>query len=601
MKIVKGVAIYTLLILGALAVFAMLLVGCMFMFPNFDVFGWKVIFKSNEKALTYGAKSASYAVDSGEYYTVNIDAGMHSVYIHQWANQGILESEIDYVYVEKIDDMFGLYTGDYNNQLIKPEDSEAAAKNVINIKLGGINGAVMGRKSRLDVYLPCIAGGYNLKIKTTTGSININGAATKTDNLNVTGLEVSTTTGDFSWSDVRTSAINNAGDSNIYTGSKVGSIDTGDKDYKKEQYERFVFLNNFRASTVSGNLDFSLAYADAIQTSIAPTTAGGVSMYDVLGGKFANNDAGLANWLNSLGNDEESGFYVDVERGDVKFSKVIAPKFNVVGTDVLIEAKNITSLSNFYFNVPNGVFKIEELESPLSTIITNNIDVNLTKSNGELSITTTYGNIAIGTINQNASLSSTHGNITVDKAYASISAISEYGDINVKAFRSKGYLKNKHGKINAAFDIAWYRSNTASIKATSENFTQKFEMYNEDGSITATNLVFETSIVNKGGNVTATFYEMANNKDANNYVSHSISLDGGSANVQISSLEAFKFKGKGGISGQIGGTNLVAGDEFVRILVPNEGSPEASLAHLEAVATNANIVFSAYFYEAPQA
>ena len=105
MKIVKGVAIYTLLILGALAVFAMLLVGCMFMFPNFDVFGWKVIFKSNEKALTYGAKSASYAVDSGEYYTINIDAGMHSVYIHQWANQGILESEIDYVYVEKIDEM----------------------------------------------------------------------------------------------------------------------------------------------------------------------------------------------------------------------------------------------------------------------------------------------------------------------------------------------------------------------------------------------------------------------------------------------------------------------------------------------------------------
>ena len=592
MKIVKGVATYTLLILGALAVFAMLLVGCMFMFPNFDVFGWKVIFKSNETAVTYGSESDSYRIAKDAHYTVNIDAGMHSVYIHQWKKQGFLDKEINYVYVEKVDDMFGLYKGDYNNSLIKPEDKDAAANKVINIKLAGIDGAVMGRKSRLDVYLPCIAGGYDLKIKTTTGSININGAAEGTSNLNVTGLEVSTTSGDFSWSGVRTSAINNGGDSDIYTGSKLDSVPS---DANKAHIERYVFLNKFKASTVSGTLDFSLTSSDADLTAISANNVAGVSMYEVLGGKYASDEAGKTAWLNALGLDESAGFYVDVTRGDVKFSKVIAPKFNVVGTDVLIEAKNITSLSQFYFNVPNGVFKIDELNSPLSTIATENIDVNLKKSDGELAIKTTYGNISIETINANTSLASTHGNIKVDHANASLSAISEYGDITVSAYRGKGYLKNKRGKITAAFDIAWYKDNEALIKLIPEVYVNTFELYNEDGSITASNLVFETVIQNKGGNVNATFYEMHNTKDANNIINHKISLEGGNADIKVSSLESFKFKGKGNIGGNISGTNFTATENFVRIFEPNQNSPEATLATLEVSATNANAVFSAYY------
>lgn len=598
MKIVKGVAIYTLLIFGALVIFAMLLVGCMFMFPNFDVFGWKVMFKSNDSAVAYGASSESFKVTKGAEYTINIDAGVHNVYIHQFSKA---ENDTDYVYVEKIDDMFGLYSNEYNNQLIKPEDSEAAKNRIINIKLGEIEGLVSGRKSRLDVYLPNIASGYNLKITTTTGNISINGSANKVENLNVTGLEVATSSGDFAWSNVKTSIINNAGDDNIYTGSKVDSIDTEDEDYKKENFDRYVFLKNFRASTVSGKLDFSLSHSDAGKTIIAPATAGEDNMYDVLAGKYTT-DVAIKNWLNELASNSEAGFYVDIERGDIKFSNVLAQKFNVVGTDVLIEANSISSLCDFYFNVPNGVFKIENLNSPLSTIITNNIDIDLESADGELAITTTYGNITIDTINENASLSSTHGNINVTKAYASISAISQYGDITVGAYRDKGYLKNKYGKINASFDVKWYINNIENATSTDTDYYNKtFEMYNEDGSITANNLVFETKIVNNGGNVSATFYKMANNKNASNYVSHSISLNGGNASVQVSSLEAFKFKGKGNISGQIGGTNITATEEFVRILVPNQGSPEASLACLEANATNASISFSSYFYEAPEA
>ena len=48
-------------------------------------------------------------------------------------------------------------------------------------------------------------------------------------------------------------------------------------------------------------------------------------------------------------------------------------------------------------------------------------------------------------------------------AKSAISAISEKGDITIDAYQSKGYLKNTSGKINASFDIAWYK--TASIRA----------------------------------------------------------------------------------------------------------------------------------------
>lgn len=590
MKIVKGVATYTLLIIGALAVFAMLLVGCMFMFPNFDVFGWKVIFNSNEKVLTYGSESDSYKITAGQEYTINIDAGMHNVYIHQF---GKASPDPDYVYVEKIDDMFGLYTGDYNRSLIEPENPDAAAKKIINIKLAGINGAVMGRNSRLDVYLPKTASGYNFKIKTTTGSIHIDGAASKTENLNVTGLDIETTSGGFSWANVRTSAIHNGADANIYTGTKVSEIDTKDSDYKIENFERFVFLKTFKAKTVSGKLNFVLSSSDAITTSIAAVKAANVSMYDVLGGKYATDEAGKTAWLNALGTDEEAGFYIDVARGDVKFSRVIAPKFNVVGTDVLIEAKNITSLSQFYFNVPNGVFKVEELNSPLSTIATKNIDVNLKKSDGELAITTTYGNISIETVNANTSLASTHGNINIGQANAAISAISEYGDIVVGAYRGKGYLKNTRGKITASFDTAWYNEAKSSLNAN--KYTETFEVYNEDGSITLNNVVFETVVKNKGGNVNISYYEMVNTKNSDNIINHKLNLEGGNADIKVSTLEAFKFKGSGNVGGSISGTTFTATEGYVRIFVPNDASAEATLACLEVTSTNANATFSAYY------
>lgn len=590
MKIVKGVATYTLLIIGALAVFAMLLVGCMFMFPNFDVFGWKVIFNSNEKVLTYGSKSDSYKITAGQEYTINIDAGMHNVYIHQF---GKASPDPDYVYVEKIDDMFGLYTGDYNRSLIEPENPDAAAKKTINIKLAGIDGAVMGRNSRLDVYLPRNASGYNFKIKTTTGSIRINGAATDTANLNVTGLEIETTSGGFSWSNVRTSAINNGADTDLYTGTCVDSIDTTAEGYDAAHFDRYVFLKTFKVKTISGKLDFSLSSSDAATTSIAAVKAANVSMYEVLGGKYATDEAGKTAWLNSLGTDESAGFYVDVERGDIKFSRVIAPKFNVLGTDVLIEAKNITSLSQFYFNVPNGVFKVEELSSPLSTIATKNIDVNLKKSDGELAITTTYGNISIETVNANTSLASTHGNITIGQANHSISAISEYGDIVVSAYRSKGYLKNTRGKITASFDTAWYNEAKSGLDA--DKYTETFEVYNEDGSITLNNVVFETIVQNKGGNVNISYYEMANTKNSDNIINHKLKLEGGNADIKVSTLEAFKFKGSGNIGGSISGTTFTATEGYVRIFEPNQGSPEATLACLEVTATNANATFSAYY------
>ena len=178
-------------------------------------------------------------------------------------------------------------------------------------------------------------------------------------------------------------------------------------------------------------------------------------------------------------------------------------------------------------------------------------------------------------------------------ANAAISAISEYGDIVVSAYRSKGYLKNTRGKITASFDTVWYNEAKSGLDA--DKYTETFEVYNEDGSITLNNVVFETIVQKKGGNVNISYYEMANTKNSDNIINHKLKLEGGNADIKVSTLEAFKFKGAGNISGSISGTTFTATEGFVRIFVPNEASAEATLACLEVVATNANAAFSAYY------
>lgn len=590
MKIVKGVLIYTVLIIGICLVLGMLIVGCMFIFPKFEVFGWKVMHKSND--IVKDNHSSSLA--SGDY-TIEIDAGLHAV------NVVMFSDSTKYVLVNKYDDMFGFYKGEYNNEV----KFEYPANNKITISLGSVDGAVLPRKSRIDVYLPH-SHEYDLIIRTTSGDININGASSKdsVDQLKVKSLDITTTSGDFAWSNVR-STIVKEGNAGLYGHTIVDSIDTKAEGFNKDDYKRFVFLNSLKAKTNTGKFDFSVKNDDVFIGAIAPTTIGNEKFIDVI----TMTDFGkLEGWLMSMLTTEPTKFYFEADRGEFNFTDIVSYgglSLNFVGQDVLVKAGKIIvgpfnsdeaqidnkKMFSFYFNAPNGFFDIKELSATLSTIITNNIDIKLENVTGELSVTTTYGNIEIGEISHNASLSSTHGNITVKNTSENIIAISEYGDITVNSYSGGGYLKNRHGKITANFNKEWYNENKSSI--TVDEYPMPMEMVSEDGSITANNLVFETIIqTTAGGTINANFMEMYKAASASDVINHKITLNGGRANVTVPNTQAFWFKGTGSISGSVGSVPMTATEDFVTILTPNNEEEKEVIARLEVKTTSGSINFT---------
>lgn len=520
MKIIKGVLIYTMLLIGGALIIGMALIGCMFLFPNFKVFGWGVMFQSNK--LVTDIKSENFSPqpeDSNKVITLDIDAKLHDVEIYQFSDS------TEYISIQKYDDMFGLMKGSRDNYdgsvtLDKVEDN---IEDHYKIETKAIEGAILKRTSRIIVYVPNRQN-YVFNISTNNGNITINGGlkevAGKVEtatNLKVVGLNLKTTSGDFSWN-------------NIYNNEKI------------------VPLKTLIAKTNTGKFDFTLG--DDIT-------------------------------LNSTDNQ----YYLECKRGEFLFNNIDADKVNIVGDDVLVRANKLHTKKSFYFNAPSGFFDVTTLtnnDKGLSTIITNNIDVKLDTVNGELAITTTYGDITVNKTMANATLKSIHGNITIGEAKSSLSAISEHGDITVGKYSAKVYLKNKHGKIVATFDTDADR-----------NYNNASTMINEEGSITANKLILPTNLTTtSGGTINASYYLLPRHTSPR--VEQEVNLQGGGkAYLQLPNTNAFKFTGYGNISGRVSSQDMVAGENKT-ILTAATGDNDEDMTLFTVRCTTGTTVFSTY-------
>ena len=585
MKILKGVLTYTLLLLGGAAIVAVALVGCMFLFPSFSVFGWKIMFFSNSVA------DNAYSTElTGSEYNIVIDAKLHDVHIYQFAD------ETKTVKIEKIDDMFGLY----DTRTMETYNSKIDVKTVGNTftaKLNQIEGAILPRKSRINVHLPK-GKSYNITVSTTEGDITIDGAAENTPNLKVTGLDITTVNGNFSWDNVYTStykSVYKADDGTAETDT-VESIDTTAEGYKKEDYMRFVELATLNATTEFGKFDFTLNYDDAetyivtaapIKTSAsASTTKRFLTRLPETNWhknqEFDSNNAdtligSMRNIVKQAHNGNDYEYFLSATRGEFTFENIIAKGLSVSGSDVLIKGKNIVTLKDFNFNAPNGFFQIDTLNSSLSTIATNNIDINLTQAQGELAITTTYGDIDIKNISKNATLKSEHGNISVERATASLSAVANHGDIYVESFTSKVYLKNNHGRITAIFDKTAFTSKDLPC-----------EIINNKGAINVVDIKLPTTIKSTGGStINAYFSEMVLGGYAHKIITT------GTANIYVPNTQAFLYKGTGTIMGSVGSAPMAANTGFAQILV-TDPSNVGQLSSIEVDASSGTAVFAKY-------
>lgn len=522
MKIIKGVLTYTMLLIGGALIICMALIGCMFLFPNFKVFGWGVMFQSNK--LVTDIKSEKFSPQpegSDKVITLDIDAKLHDVEIYQFSDS------TEYISIQKYDDMFGLMKGSRDNYdgsvtLDKVEDN---IEDHFKIETKAIEGAILKRTSRIIVYVPNRQN-YVFNISTTYGNITINGGlkevAGKVEtatNLQVRGLNLKTTSGDFSWN-------------NIYNKEKI------------------VSLNTLIAKTNTGKFDFTLG--DDITLKSKP----------------------------------DSQYYLECKRGEFLFNNIDADKVNIVGDDVLVRANKLHTEKSFYFNAPSGFFDVTTLtnnDKGLSTIITNNIDVKLDTVNGELAITTTYGDITVNKTMSNATLKSINGNITVGEANSSLSAISEHGDIIVGKYSAKVYLKNKHGKIVATFDT----------DADRGEYTNASTMINEEGSITANKLILPTNLTTtSGGTINASYYLLPTHTTTR--VEHEVNLQGGGkAYLQLPNTNAFMFTGYGNISGRVSSQDMVAGENQT-ILTRATGDADKDMTLLTVRGATGATVFSTY-------
>ena len=570
MKTLKGIGVYTLVIAGILVVIAGLLVGCMFLMPGFKMFGWALLAKNNDVETYVGGNDIN-----GGNYTVNIDASLYDLTITLHDGKKVTVSQNDQMY------------GFYRPESYKEEDFKTKIiqdGRTINIVSPKFDNKVTARKSYLFVKLPQAASNYNLNITTTSGDITITGThiENKLKEFPLEELTINTNSGDVKFDKLRSVVVD-------YTdGFKKIDLtkDNPFKGLKLENVKRYIPSKNILINSNSGDVDFRFS-SESLKPEIVYLVA--TSFNNI-------NSVSSSEGLETLLKDKQkiAPIIINSKKSDVTFNNVNAKEFSLNGEDVLLRANNVTSLNEFKFNSPSGLFEIESLDAPMSTITTNNIGIKLGVIKGELSITTTYGNIEIDETLNNTSLNTVHGNIKVKNAKGSVSAITEFGDIDV-SYYGKAYFKNERGSIKVNF-VNSNLSNLSGVNLDKE-YNKTCDIITGKGVVDATNLTYETTITSNGGRINAQFSEMyeASQKEENNIglvVNHKVILNGGSANIQIPSLKAFMFKGNGNIGGEVGSTVMTANKEYT-VVVGETGSD--LLAHFEVDAKGGNANFSTYW------
>lgn len=539
MKILKGVCVYTLIILAMLLIVGILLFAAMFLMPDFGLFGYRVINKSKNPVETVEIKLDNLAeIDATKPINLVVEAQGHNVSIEY------VSDSTTWVIIDKTDDMFGLYK--YNkNYSEKASYSINKENNQIKITADGLEGAVSYRNSFLRVRIPkqrtmgennTQALRYNINAKSTSGNISLIGGSKEENvkDLKIENLSVTTKSGNFGVSGLRTSNEVNKDDETKFT--------------------PVLLLNSLSLKTNKGNFDFS-----KLAEKIVVTNA------NVNVDSYAEQSPTYNDIYNQLGSAN-----INSNSGTIEFANAgeLTANINITGEDIVFKAGKVSTLGNgFYFDSAYGVFDVKSINNKPNdksaekrniNIISNNIDVKLEEINGEASIKTEYGNISIKILNDQTRLESVHGDITVDNANNVISATNQYGNILIKNFKSKCYVLNKQGSINVSYDKdydATLALDQTRIKALTENFVQ---LINTNGSIVANNLVNKTNITALGSsNVTVNFKKLY--VFDNNEVIHSIVVNGSTANVNVPSTENFWINNisKGGkIGGKVGTTTI---------------------------------------------
>lgn len=232
-------------------------------------------------------------------------------------------------------------------------------------------------------------------------------------------------------------------------------------------------------------------------------------------------------------------------RGDFYIKTLSCHSMIVRGNDVALYADVINTTlgsedTGFDFASSNGKLEIGTLNSgsKQNSVVVESCQIEIPNDIiGITRITSTYGNIILGTIYSNAVIESTNGNISVTKAISKIIITSQYGDITIDEYQKVGQFFNQKGKITAYNKFSSYNTNYETI------------ISNKDGEVYLENNYNRVTISISGrSSVTVKLWYLRNGSE-----DYKINNTMGTSNIWINlyGIDGLCVKAKGIVSGTI--------------------------------------------------
>lgn len=435
-KLIKGLAIYAIIISIIASVLGIIAFGIMFFTASnenpFTVFGYRAVYAVSDERPQQRLKTNNLANES--QVTINIHAGAFPLHIFSTSTH-INENVIVY----KSDNLFGVAKGNYDKDVVIEEDEENATYTITVPQLDGY--ISYNRGSGVRIALPSKKNFiYDLNITTTSGTVTIDGEFTEVINnvktfnkdrsVRVSDLNIQTVTG------------------NVFV-KNMGRIEAGLEPALDENENPIIGVRNL----------------DSYFESIAlKTQTGRFDFSNIENLKLA---AVMSDKL-----EEDVKFSLEAVRTDIKLKNLYGA-ISIFADDVKIDADTINTMSRgFKFNAPAGYFNVKEIitenagfvgpiapdeeEQPaqidtMNTIVTDKTNINVNKIVGDTSIVSGHGGIFIDVLDGDAILKTTNGSIRVNKTTGGLEAESQRGDITIGEYQKTIKLTTSKGRVKASF------------------------------------------------------------------------------------------------------------------------------------------------------
>lgn len=467
MKVIKGIFVYTMIIIGALLGVGILLLGSMYLF-KIEVFGYRFLNVNISKQIYDNLLLNSYYSTSGGDNVKYLDS-----------------CKVDGKYYVK----FVVNSDDYSIRFVPYSEGNYVSYYVMNDFTGFVKSSTKQFRAAVNITSSIDANNtlvFNVNVSNPTGLLSFD----KTESRIVIGVPEKYNNAYFYY------------DMDLTTNK--GNITLTNSVTSTNQFDCPLNVNSLTASTNGGNITLGgfereiddVASTDKVTVYKAKSTA-------TLNGLVLTTKGGTIDFRDFKSLTIRNKFVLESTKADYIFENLTAENgMEVLGTNVLLKANILTCNGDFVYksdtggievnylnageysydaNYVEGKYRFYETESNKSklhnvSIFSESTNITIGAVMGKARIDNEYGKIKIGYLCNQASITNANGDITITKSgvlpntltkdgeqttsTSSIVAYNTYGNISVGEYRQNGYFQNVKGKTTlyskAASGHGWY-------------------------------------------------------------------------------------------------------------------------------------------------